>query len=311
MTEDNQITELIKETEMYHCHEILGQTKWKYSFLKKMLAENHLYSKDEDLNRFLKDKINIVDIGMEEVNKGDIDAPRLDDETEALIGNLFSFSNNNEMSAIESAVVLAKFGQYKKALDEFTALLEAGCFPLISAKNILRCHVALSSPEKAVAQYSKWEVEGNFTCLDLAEIKGFLSSILGRNIGLLTDSEAIDRRENNVTYHDDKSCYMEVYSICLFMKNAREKMKKADIKITCQEENKVSFILGRDQKKLADLLLAGASLSRILCFSRESVFYTNAVITRKSRIASGPLEDCYSYDFLLEEPFYSASYCLQ
>ncbi|MFC1494994.1 hypothetical protein ACFL6W_06935 [Thermodesulfobacteriota bacterium] len=307
MTEEKQIMALKKEAEIYHSQGLLEQAKEKYLVLRNLAAKSDKYSKDEALNRYLKDKINLVNIDLDAVNDDEMDTPLLDYETQELIGDLFSFSDEGEMAAMESAVALAKFGQYGRALNEFTNLFEAGCFPSISAKNILRCHVMLSSPEKAVSQYNEWGTEGRFTSRELEELKGFLSSILGENSGLLSGSEEIETEGNNVIYYDNQSDYLEVYSICLFMKNGLKKIKKAEMKVTRQEENKISFVLDEDQKRLADVLLPGVNLSKVLCFSRESVFYTSAVILKKSRIANGPLKDCYTYDFLLEDPFYSAS----
>ena len=41
-------------------------------------------------------------------------------------------------------MALAKFGQYESALKEFDGLLKGGIMPLVAAKNIIRCHLALS-----------------------------------------------------------------------------------------------------------------------------------------------------------------------
>jgi len=307
MTEDKQILALKKEAEIYHNQGLLDQAKEKYLALRDLVTKNNKYSQDAELNRYLKDKINLVNVDLENVNDDDGDTPLLDLDTQDLIGDLFSFSDNDEMAAMESAVALAKFGQYGRALREFTNLFEAGCFPSVTAKNILRCHVMLSAPEKAVSQYNKWDTEERFTTREMDELKGFLSSILGENTGLLSSNEEVETEGNNIIYYDNQSDYLEVYSICLFMKNGLKKVTKAEMKVTRQVENKISFVLDDDQKRLADALLPGGRLSKVLCFSRESVFYTQAVISKKSRITEGPLKDCYSYDFLLEDPFYSAS----
>jgi len=303
MTEREQIISLKKEAEIYHSQGLLMQSKEKYMALKGLISKSDKYSENRALNRYLKDRINLVDIELEDINE-EMDSPLLDSETQELISDLFSFSDNNEMATIESAVALAKFGQYEKALEEFNDLLEAGCFPLISAKNILRCHVALFSPEKAVSQYKKWDSAKRFTGLELLELKDFLSSILGRNSGLLHNREDMEKEDDDCSYKDNLFDFMEVCSIRLFMKNGHESIKKVEMNITCQEENIISFILNKEQKKIADILLPGASISKVQCFSKGSVFYTRAIVLKKLRITSGPQRGCYSYDLLLENSFY-------
>lgn len=300
MTEEDQINALKKEAEIYFSQGLIEQSMLKFLELKDIVSKSEFYSEDVELNRYLKDKINLVSNELEEINT-EREAPLLDDDTQDLIEDLFAFSDNDQMNEIESAVALAKFGQYEKALEEFNKLLDNDTFPLVSAKNILRCYISLSASEKAVSQIKEWDLRKKFTGLELLELKKFLKKILKENRQLLLDAESEGNTEESEDDEEEYSDFMQVYSICLHLKHGQKKVKKVDLKVTSQSGNKISFILQRDQKNISDSLAKGLSLQNVQCFSKESVFNTRAVVSKKAVITSGPYKDGYSFDLKLED----------
>jgi len=96
-----------------------------------------------------------------------------------MIMDLFSVSRTREAARVEGALALAGFGQHERALREFEALLKEGILPVVAAKNILRCHVELSSPDKAVEQFTEWVSSSNvLSAPELKLIREFLKELL-------------------------------------------------------------------------------------------------------------------------------------
>ena len=104
--------------------------------------------------------------------------PTLSPDVQNLIQKAFSFSQTKEMAEVEGVLALAKFGQYEQALEKFYRLLGKGIASEVVAKHIIDCHLAISSPATALAQYDQWASNGLLTKEALADVKAYLDDIL-------------------------------------------------------------------------------------------------------------------------------------
>ena len=84
--------------------------------------------------------------------------PEMSDKAQNLIKDLFTFSHDSDEGslALEGTISLAKFGQYKRALEEFDKLLSKDNFRVSAAKNIIKCYNEFVSLDRAVEEFLKW-----------------------------------------------------------------------------------------------------------------------------------------------------------
>jgi len=168
----------------------LEESKEKYEEILAFIQHDEKYIKDGKLLDTVQGKIRIVEESLDEVDNY-TKTPVLSEEVQTLISRLFSSSQDEDMAAIEGAVALAKFGQYQKALEEFQRLIEEGKMPLVAAKNTLMCHMAVSSPDAAIAQFTQWVSGEAFSRSDLKYIRTFLENTLEKQ-GIKFDLPKVD-----------------------------------------------------------------------------------------------------------------------
>ena len=123
MDSKSRIQALIKEAQLYKKQGLLEQSKIRYLEALEMIQGHEQFAKSEKLINSIKKQISLVEKDIAEVDEAP-EKPVLSEATQALIGDLFSFSKNQSIADIEAAVALAKFGQYEKAVEEFKQQLE-------------------------------------------------------------------------------------------------------------------------------------------------------------------------------------------
>ncbi len=178
MSTEQLLRSLVREAELYRIQGLLAQSKKKYVKVLELAEKSRPSRKRQKVIDAVTDRIQTVDSELEEFRK-DAPAPELSGKVHNLIKKMFSFSKTEETAALEGAIALAKFGQYTQALDEFKNLLKQKNLSLIVAKNILRCHLSLASPQAAIDQFEQWTQESSpVQKKDLGKIRDFLESLL-------------------------------------------------------------------------------------------------------------------------------------
>ena len=125
MTDVDLLKSIIKEAETYRTQGLLDEAKEKYHGVLSFIKNHEIYSKRNSLVESIDNKIKAIENEIVEIEEDD-DIPDLSQEVQDLIGRLFSTSKNKDIASVESAVALAKFGQYEKALEEFETLSKRG-----------------------------------------------------------------------------------------------------------------------------------------------------------------------------------------
>ncbi|MBW1721712.1 MAG: hypothetical protein JRJ78_06580 [Deltaproteobacteria bacterium] len=179
MSKANLMKSLLKEAELYRNQGLLEQSRASYLKFLKIAERIPPSEKKHKLIRAVRGRLKEVEKEIHLVND-EIDQPQLSDDIQNLIKKLFSFSRTKESAVIEGAIALAKFGQYEQALEEFGKLLHNRRSALVAAKNILRCHLSLASPQAAVDQLVRWQNSHSpLTRKDLEILRSFLSNLFG------------------------------------------------------------------------------------------------------------------------------------
>jgi len=299
MNDADRIKSLVKEADFYRSQGLLEQAKYKYSEAIKIVKKNEALQKKESLIDSLNKRIRAVEATLDEIDKA-TDTPELNEEVQNLISNLFSFSKNKDVAAIEGAVALAKFGQYEKAFTEFQRLIDERILPLRAAENMLRCQLFFISPERAIDQYMQWISSPIFTKRETKSLREFMIKMFKKE-----DIE-LDLPEVTATLPEEPKKdivtepVLEISSVGVRIKDKFKREIDVELDITFQTGNILSFIVKADKKDLLDFLSTGSKLPEVQCFSSLSIFTAKGVISDKKIIPSGPRKGDYSFDLTIE-----------
>jgi len=174
-----KIKKLLKEAELYHSQGLLYEAIAKYNDATEILQNIEKLKNKQSLLEGISKKVNVV---KQDISKAELapKKPEVSENIQDLIKKMYSFSPDidEDAKALEGAVALAKFGQFKRAILEFNELLKRDSTRIDAAKNILRCHMALYSVDEAISQYEKWLLDDIFQLNQLDKIYIFFENLL-------------------------------------------------------------------------------------------------------------------------------------
>jgi tetratricopeptide (TPR) repeat protein len=139
-----KIKGLLKEAELYRGQGLLSEAKGKLTQAADIIQSISNLKNKENLLGGINTKIKAVDMEIARVESADT-TPVIEAETQKLIKRLFTFSQKEDADALtlEGAITLTRFGQYDKAIEEFTELLQKESIRLAAAKKhhpLPHCH---------------------------------------------------------------------------------------------------------------------------------------------------------------------------
>ncbi|MBW1768380.1 MAG: hypothetical protein JRJ02_11035 [Deltaproteobacteria bacterium] len=303
MSDKELIISLIKQAEVYRIQGLLINAKEKYLEVLKMIEDHESYSKDMKLINGLKNKIQTVEHTLAEIDQAP-EAPELSQEVQDLINKLFTFSQNKDIGQIEGAVALAKFGQYERAVSEFQRLIGEGILPLMAAKNMLKCHLTLSSPDAAIDQFKKWVSDSLFSNVDLNSLRAFLENSLERE-GIKADLPQVVKAtpgegKTKEEEEEEEKKDLELSSVSVKLEKGSRKGELVEFDVTFQSGNTISTIISANEKDLVDAFESGLQLTEIQCYSSLAVFNTTGTVSKKDKIPSGPKRGDYTLDIKID-----------
>lgn len=305
MSDKEHIKALAKEAEIYRNQGLLSGAKQKYQEILHFVQDHDHYSKDKKLIDAVNKKIRAIEENLSEVLEAP-ETPEVSEDVQKLIKKLFSFSKDQQTSEMEGAVALAKFGQYEKALNEFKRLLQEGILPLDAAKNILRCHLTLSSADVAIYQFKRWISRGDFPPGDLKYLRGFLQKYLEtRGIEATlpevveAPQEKAERKKKKKTKKKEEEV-LDISSVGVQFQNGPLNGQMEEFEVTFQTGNTISVIIPSDRKDLLGSLEPGLRLKDMQCYSLIAVFNGSGVVSNKSVITSGPKRGHYTLDITID-----------
>jgi len=299
MSDKERIKALIKEAALYQKQGLFEESKEKYEEILAFIQHDERYVKDKKLIEAVQGKIRIIEEHLDEIDKS-IETTMLSEEVQNLISRLFSSSKDKDMAAIEGAVALAKFGQYQKALEEFQRLIEEGKMPLVAAKNALMCHMAVSSPDAAIAQFTQWVSGETFSRSDLKYIRTFLENTLEKQ-DIKVDLPKVDEAPEEEGESEEKGVdIIDISSVSVQLANGLRKGETVELEVTFQLGNKISIIISAQRKDLADAFKTGLRLSEIQCFSPLAIFNARGIVSGLRIITSGPRRGDHALDITID-----------
>jgi len=295
MSYQEHIRSLAKEAELYLTQGLFENSRKKYEQLLQFI-EKKQFSGYEGLADQVRNKIQTVDETLIAMDQ-EPDTEELAKDTQEMIKELFSVARTKEAARIEGALALAGFGQYEKALSEFEELLKEGILPVVAAKNILRCHMELSSPDKAVEQFTEWVSSSNaLSAQELKLIREFLQGLLKeKDNGSRLPQLGFTSQVGNMGEEE------EISSVNVLLNNGPRKGDNIEFKVTCQTGNTISVDIPERQKEVADAFRPGLRLPELQCYSPIAVFKASGIVINKTRHSSGKKQGNYMLDISIDD----------
>jgi len=301
-----QIKMLIKEAGIYRSQGLLVEARRKYRQAVSVVEKNKQIKNKQALLDSLNKKIKIIEIDLNKFVKAP-EAVEVPKEIQDLIKKQFAFAKDKDedTAALDGAIALAKFGQINRALEEFNQLIEKKSVKVAAAKNILRCHMAHTSMEEAVAQYENWYSSDVFTSAQKNNICRFLENALSKKGAGLTISrvEEISSPEEDVITpgpDSEEEEIIDISSVTISFNDGPRKGDTIEFDVNFQSGNVISLLFSRKEKQLVDDFSVGLKLSNLHFFSPIAIFTGTGVVTEKTEISSGPRQGDYSLDIKIE-----------
>jgi tetratricopeptide (TPR) repeat protein len=316
-----QIKTLLQEAELYHSQGLLDEALLKYHNVEDLIQGHEQLKNRIKLFDAVSKKIHHLENDIQRIEKAP-KKPEVSAKIQDLIKKLFTFTPkmNEDARALEGAVALAKFGQFKRAILEFKALLKKNSLRVAAAKNIVRCHMALSSVDDAVAEYEQWLSENIFLPNQLQRLRIFFENVLKKEgidkVLPQTKMSADDMEtmihipeihqvkpqvyENDgfkieeVEIEDDED--LDIDSIGITFDSGPQKDQLFEFKVRFQLGNIVSLLIPGREKDLIENFKAGTTINDVQYYSNIAFFNGSGLITAVKEIKIGPLRGDYCVD---------------
>jgi len=295
------IKRLLKEAELYRKQGLLVQAREKFIKAKNTIQKNLQISGQDELTAAVQQKIDAVEAELLEVDKAPV-APQLPEEVHDIIKKEFAFSKDRHKAAFEGAMALARFGQYKKAQDEFRHLLEKGIMRRVAAKNILTIYLTYASEKDAIEQFEEWMNEKALSRKELRYIRSFLQETL-RKKGIKTElskiKETVDKKTEEAKRKDDDDV-LYISSVSIELQEGPRRGDKVEFDVTVQSGKNISVIISSTDKEIIDSFNVGIRLPEMQCYSPIGLFRGRGVVLGKNVIKDGPKRGDWVLDITVE-----------
>ena len=295
---------LLREIEVYRSHGLYKEALQRCRQLSELILQSDRIKNKQKVLDAVSKKIEDIENDARKVDAVE-SSGHMSTKEQALVMSLFSFSEDEvtDSADLEGATALLVFGQYEKALSEFNELIKRDSLRVDAAKNILRCHIGLSSIDNAVTQYQQWLSSGQFPLAELEKIRSFLQDILiskGIEKSLPEPEVSVDAIPEvsvdaiDVEDHEiDEEELINIVSIEIPLNDELQEEKAVGFDVSFQKENIISVIIPRANQDLIDYFKVGMKLDDVQFFSVAIMFKESCVISAKKQIESGPRRgDC-------------------
>jgi len=321
-----KIKTLLKEAELYHSQGLLYEAKAKYDDATELIQNNEQLKNKPNLLEGISKKINALQKDISKIELAP-KKPEVSESIQDLIKKMFAFSPDvdEDAKALEGAVALAKFGQFKRAILDFNELLKRDSTRVDAAKNILRCHMALFSIDEARSQYEKWLLDDIFHPNQLNKIYIFFESLLkseGVEETLPKTKEQVDKVKVAVSSENDQvqvsepedaglekseaegeveseagsEDVLDVNSIGITVDSGPQKGHVYEFKVRFQLGKVVSLLIPSRDKDVIENFKIGSEIHDVQYYSNVGLFKGSGLVSAVKEITIGPLRGDYCVD---------------
>ncbi len=315
-----KIKGLLKEAELYHSQGLLYEAIAKYNDATELVQKSDQLKDKQALIGGISKKINTLKKDISRIELAP-KKPEMSTNIQDLIKKmcLFSPELDEDAKALDAAVALAKFGQFKRAISEFNTLLKKDSTRIPAAKNILRCHIALYSIDDAVAQYQRWLLEDAFHPDQLEKLRIFLENQLKREgvekvlpktkdqiveIPAEASAEADEARVQEPETTDEEppepaaesEDVLDVNSIGITVDDGTQKGNVYEFKVRFQLGKVVSLLIPSRDKDVVENFKIGSEIHNVQYYTNVGLFNGSGLVAAVKEITIGPLRGDFCVD---------------
>jgi tetratricopeptide (TPR) repeat protein len=291
-----QLKNLLETANLYRSQGLLFEAKGKYEDAAALIQEAGLIKDGQNLIDIISKKIDAVKKDLERIEKQPT-LPEVSEKEQDVIKELFSETTGKDEDAatLEGAVTLAKFGQFDRALKELNELLKKPSIRMNAAKDILRCHMARTSIEDAVAQFQEWQSGDIFTKSQLITIRLFLEVFrydnLKENISLQLKNPA-EVEELEITHGK----IPDICSMIITLADGPLKGVTFVLDVRFQIGNVITLFIEEHKEELVESFEVGKPLDHLQFNTANAIFKGKGAVAEKIRIESGSRTGNYRID---------------
>jgi tetratricopeptide (TPR) repeat protein len=289
-----EIKSLLQQAEVYRDQGLLQEAMDKYNIASNLILKSNKIKNRQNLIHVISKKMGALENDFKKEKSPA--SHKMPNKTQEIIKDkkFFSKKMKKDEAALEGALNLAKFGQYKRALKELENLISVDSIRVNAAKNIIRCHMALSAPDDAIDQYNKWISNNLFRNDQLEKVRFFLKSSLMKK-GMKRALPEIKKTSGPEypDFEDKEEEVPDISSIVIILDKGPQKGKVIVLDVSFQTGNMINVIMsGRDHKQIKDLNI-GFKINDIQFFSPIAIFKGSGLVSNMKYIKSGPkMGDC-------------------
>jgi tetratricopeptide (TPR) repeat protein len=301
-----KIKSLLQEAEIYRTQGLLSEAKDKFKAALALIQENDRIKNKQNLLTAIAEKIRLLETDSDVLEK-ELQSHELSTKAQDLIKKLFSFSDKRDKdeAALEGAIALAKFGQFESALAEFEELIKIDTIKVVAAKNMIRCHMANGSLDRAISKYQEWMAGGVFPDDQLEVLRLYLDDVLkksGKEANLPLPSTSgemppMPSDEQPAQFDKEESVeFLDITSIGINFDSGPAQGKMVEFDVNFQSGNMLSLIISNKDKDLIENLKAGVKLNNIQYYSPIAIFKGAGIVSSRTPITNGPKKGDFCLD---------------
>ena len=294
MDRAKQIQSLFNEAKVYQSQGLFVEAKRKYQETARLISESDRLKNKDDLIAMISQKIRALESDVKRFEKIGTSPTRSAKERGVVKESLFlSKGKKKDSHALEVAAALLGFGQFDQAIREFEKLLKKDTLRVAAAKNIIRCHIAVSSLRSALDQYQTWLQSDFFPSDQLEKVRFFIEGILKRK-GI---NKTIERREAATADKEiekEEEPVLDIISVIIALDEGPEMGEGLALDVSSQTGNMISVIVSGSDQGLIDNLEVGSKIDDLQFFSPIAVHRGSGIVTGKTRINTGQKMGSYS-----------------
>ncbi len=295
-----KLKSLIKSADVYQSQGLLSEARQHYQHARRLIDAHPQVKNRAALLQHLDVRISRLDARLRTLEKSPL-TPEVAPQDQALIQRLFSFGDaeNPEQAALQGILALVQFGQYSRAIQQFSVLLDRPAIRFVAAKNILRCGLNGDDPQTAVRQYGQWLADPRFDPEMLGKLKRFLENLLPQKgiSATLPDPDHATLGITLVEMSADNPADQDVIDITAvsFQITGRDrKVRRLEYEVSFQSGNLISILIDEREKEVFEALRLGETLAEVELTSPMAIFKGTAKIMEKNQIKVGPRKGCFS-----------------
>ncbi|UCD32366.1 MAG: hypothetical protein JSV38_00200 [Desulfobacterales bacterium] len=291
-----QLKDLIKAADLYRSQGLLAEAIEKYQKAADIIQRTDGIPSRQNLIDHISNKIVTLQNKIKKIEKQSA-LPEVPKEEQDLIKELFTESEgkSKDEANMEGAMTLAKFGQFDRAIEEFTQMLEKASLRIEAAKNILRCHMAYASIDDAVTQFQKWQTSPLFSSHQLLTIRLFLEVFRYDNQKEKISHQLRDASDVEELDITNGKC-PDICSMIITLEEGPLRGGTFILDVSFQTGNVITLFLESHKEELLENFETGKMLSNVQYHSTIAIFKGKGMVIERVKMESGSRQGDYRID---------------